>query len=129
MADLIFPGATPPPPVLGATRLPSNYDLAIWQGDSWGPFDIEVTGAGGTPVSLSGRTPTAVIRETLTSEEEWVITCTVNNDNHVQVYMPSAVTKTMEAGSYVWNLQMTDTNGDVRTYLAGDVTVYAEVDH
>ena len=128
MADLIFPGATPAPPVLGTTFLPDNVDLAIWQGDSW-KVDVVLTSAGGAPIDLSGRTPTAVIRRDLISQEEWVITCTVHDVNRMWLYLPSAVTKTMPAGDYVWNLQMTTVDGDVRTYMAGDVTVLAEVDH
>ena len=44
------------------------------------------------------------------------------------MYMSSAVSDLITPGDYVWNFQITAPNGDVRTYLAGDVKVYAQVD-
>jgi hypothetical protein len=40
---------------------------------------------------------------------------------------PSSVTEDIAAGSYVWDFQVTNPSGNVRTYLAGDVIVYDEV--
>ena len=36
--------------------------------------------------------------------------------------------KLIPPGSYIWEFALTAPNGDTRTYLAGDVTIFAEVD-
>ena len=45
----------------------------------------------------------------------------------VEVFLPSSVTSTLLPGSYIYDFQITFTDGNTRTYLAGDVTVYPEV--
>lgn len=129
MADIIFPGQTPNS-TLGSTNLPENMDLAIWQGDAQEYF-IVFSGSDGTPLDLTGCTAQAYIRSNFTDPTEYAFTCTVNDPataGKITVYMDSPTCATIPAGDYVWNFQVTFPNGDVRTYLAGDCTVYAEVD-
>lgn len=124
MADIVFPGEATS--VLGSSRLPSNVDLEFWKGD-FQEFIIAISDETG-PVVLTGYTPAAVIKASFNSQTSYNFTTTVQNGNQVKVYLPSSVSKTIPAGEYIWNLQLTAPNGDVRTYLAGDVKVYAEVD-
>lgn len=126
MADIIFPGEVPAGDI-GIGRLPQNTDLTIWQGDMQ-LFYVRFTDELGNPMNLTGYTPLAIIRSSFNSQTGFNFTCTVQNVNEVKVYMPSSVSGTLQPGDYVWNFQLTDPNGDTRTYLAGDVTVYAEVD-
>lgn len=126
MADIIFPGEVPLD-TLGATRLPGNMDLSIWRGDAQ-EFIIKLEGSDGTPISLSEYTAQATIRQSFNAPTKYEFTCTISGVNEVTVYMSSPTSKSIPAGDYVWNFQLTAPNGDVRTYLAGDVTVYAEVD-
>jgi hypothetical protein len=126
MADIIFPGEVPAD-TLGSTRLPNNVDLAFWKGDMQ-EFIIEMNNEDGTPVDLTGQTAQAVIKQSFTSSTVYPFTCTINA-NKVRLYLSSPISKTIPGGDYIWNFQLTTTaTGDVRTYLAGDVTVYAEVD-
>lgn len=101
--------------------------MAFWKGDSQ-EFIVKFTDDNGTPINLAGYLPAAVIKATFNSATSYVFTTTVQNTNEVRVYLSSAISKTIPAGDYIWNLQLTAPNSDVRTYLAGDVTVYAEVD-
>lgn len=126
MADIIFPDETPIG-VLGQTRLPENVDLVFWKGDSQ-EFIIKFKDDAGNPLVLTGYTPAAVMKASFNSSTSYTFTTTIQNGNEVRVYLPSTISKTITAGDYVWNLQLTAPNGDVRTYLAGDITVYAEVD-
>lgn len=126
MADIIFPGDTPQG-MLGSSKLPTNLDLTIWQGDAQ-EFIVTLTAAEGAPINLSGCTAQAVIRGDFTAPIQYPFTCTIQNTNQVKVYMSSAMCATIAAGDYVWNFQITNGAGDVRTYLAGDVKVYAQVD-
>lgn len=126
MADIIFPGEAPVDNV-GKNKLPSNMDLSIWQGDAQ-EFIISLTSETGTPINLAGCTASALIRQSIGAPTSYAFTCTIEGTNNVRVKMTSAVCKTIMPGSYVWNFQITAADGSVRTYLAGDVTVYAEVD-
>lgn len=125
MADLIFPGEAPIDD-LGVTRLPGNMDLSIWKGDAQ-TYVVAMTDDVNTPLDLTGCTAQAVIRAGFTDPVTYPFACSISG-NHVTLYLSSAVCKTIPAGNYVWNFQITSSNGDVRTYLAGDVLVYAEVD-
>jgi len=126
MPDIIFPGEDPEA-VLGVERLPRNVDLEFWKGDST-EFIVKFTDDANAPLALAGYTPLAVMRQTFNSATVYTFVTSVQNGNEVRVYLPSAISKTIPAGSYIWNLQLTAPNGDVRTYLAGDVVVVAEVD-
>lgn len=128
MADLIFPGEAPLEK-LGETRLPENIDLVIWQGDSQEYF-INLQAEDTTPIDLTGHTAQAVVRSTFGAVENYDFDVTFVDAaaGQMKMYMSSTVSATIPAGSYVWNFQITTPSGDVRTYLAGDVIVYAEVD-
>lgn len=126
MADIIFPDQ-PATGVLGSNRLPQNIDMTFWKGDSQ-EFVVKFKNELGAPMTITGYTPLAVIKSSFNSPTSYTLTTTVQNTNEVKVYLPSSISKTIPAGEYIWNLQLTAPNGDVRTYLAGDVVVYAEVD-
>jgi hypothetical protein len=126
MADIIFPGQTPIDN-LGSTRLPGNLDLSIWQGDAQ-TYIIVLSAEDGSPIDITGYTASATIRSTYTDPVKHSFDCSQSGVNQITMYMSSANCKAMTPGSYIWEFQLTQPNGDVRTYLAGDVTVYAEVD-
>lgn len=129
MADIIFPGKALAADKLGSTKLPANMDLDIWQGDAQ-EYILKLTGAGAAPIDLTGHTAQAVLRSSFNSPTSYAFDCTVTDalNGTVRLYMSSVVSGGIPPGDYVWNFQVTMPNKDVRTYLAGDVTVYAEVD-
>lgn len=126
MADIIFPGEATDG-VIGSSRLPTNVDLEWWKGDAQ-EFFISLTNDQGEAIDLSGYTPSAVVKSSFNSLTSYAFTTTIQNTNQVRIYLSSATSKTIPAGDYIWNFQLTNPSGDVRTYLAGDVTVFAEVD-
>lgn len=124
MADIVYPGQTPAA-VLGADLLPQNLDLVIWRGDF---VDITVQiNADGQPMDLTGQTAQAQIKETFSSTESIALTCTIVDSTKVNLYLPTASSRLLTKSSYVWDFQLTKSNGDERTYFAGDVTVHEEV--
>jgi hypothetical protein len=125
MADIIFPDQGSA--VVGATTLPASFDLVFWKGD-YQDFIVEFLDELGAPAPITGQVPLAVMRASYTAPTTYEFVTTVQNQNQVRVYLPSSISKTIPAGDYIWNLQLTAPNGDVRTHLAGDVKVYAEVD-
>lgn len=126
MADIIFPGEEPAA-ALGQSKLPTNVNLEWWHGDSQ-EIIVKFKDEAGSPITLTGYTPAAVIRASYNAPTSYNFTTTIQNGNEIRLYLPSSVSSTIPAGDYIWNLQVTAPNGDVRTYLAGDVTVYEDVD-
>jgi len=126
MADIIFPDEEPAS-VIGLGSLPTNGDLVFWKGDAV-DFTVKLNDSNNTPLDLSAFTSGAVMRASFNAPTVYAFNTYIQNTNEVRVYLPSAVSKTIPAGDYIWNLQLTAVNGDVRTFLAGDVKVYAEVD-
>lgn len=126
MADIIFPGQKPVG-VLGATRLPDSIDMELWRGDAQS-FNIVLQNEDQTPIDLSNATAQAVIRKSFDDDTLYNFNCLIHDGNQVTLALPSSVSSTIPGGEYIWNFQVTFLNGDVRTFLAGDVTVLEDVD-
>lgn len=126
MADIIFPGQVPDG-TLGNDRLPANMDLLLWQGDAQ-TYIINLAAEDGSPIDLTGYTTRGTIRASFTDPVKYSFACTHTDTNQITLYLSSTVSASLTPGSYVWEFQVQAPNGDVRTYLAGDVTVFAEVD-
>lgn len=125
MADIVFPGQLAG--VLGQNYLPSNYDLKLYQGDFFA-FSITLKDALGDPFSLTGYTAKCTIRASYGATEAFLATCSVTAaEGKIDVLFPSTVTATIEPGDYIWDFQVTNPDGNHRTYLTGDVQVYGEV--
>lgn len=127
MADVVFPGQIPGG-VIGQQLLPSNYDLVIYRGDYF-PLTLTLKTTGGAALNLTGYTAKAQIRAGYTKNSDaynFTVTFT-GTPGEVSLVLPSSISTLMAPGSYIWDFQLTDPAGNVRTYLAGDVTVYDEV--
>lgn len=126
MADIVFPKQAVSG-VLGQEFLPSNYDLVLYRGDYF-PMTVTLKDANGTALNLTGYTAKAQIKTGFTDTLPYNFTTTIDAANgKVTLILTSAVSETIPGGSYIWDFQVTDGSGNVRTYLAGDVTVYDEV--
>lgn len=115
---------------LGQTRLPNNVDMVFWRGDAQ-TYILSLTDSNGAAIDLSGYAAKAALKAGFDSTTKYEFTCTVSTDTpgQVTIYLPSSVSSTIPAGSYVWDFKLVDNvSGDQRTYLAGDVTIYDEVD-
>lgn len=128
MADIVFPGKDVGG-VLGRDFLPNNFDIELYKGDY---FPLTVTlvqpdNAG--PLNLTGYTPSAQVRANYGDPLVYNFTATIPDPTTgvVHLVLPSAVTAGIEPGSYIWDFQVREPSGNVRTYIAGDVTVYNEV--
>ncbi len=127
MADIVFPGK-PIGGVLGRDFLPSNFDIEFYKGDYF-PLTISLVQPNGLPLNLTGYEAQAQIRSNFGDNRLYNFTCTIDvpADGRVSVVLPSSVSSQIAAGSYVWDFQVREPSGNVRTYFAGDVTVYDEV--
>lgn len=127
MADIVYPGQTAAGP-LNSGALPSNTDLVIYKGDFL-RLNVTLTGPNGTPLDLTGATPRAALKTDYTDRSSRWFDCSLINPTAgtVEIYMSSASTSELLAGSYIWDFEIEFANAEVRTYLAGDVTVYNDV--
>ncbi len=126
MADVVYPGEEPLSN-LGDVFKPKNHDVVLWKGDYF-PLDVDFKNPDGSAMNLNGYTAQAQIRSTFASEIKYeFVTTVLAEDGLVQLMLPSSVSKTMIAGDYVWDFQVTDPSDNVRTYIAGDFKVIDEV--
>lgn len=126
MADIVYAGQQAGGP-LNSGALPANNDLVIYKGD-YVRLLVTVRDASGNPINLTGCTPAAVLKSDYTDRMPKPFTCTLTGTaGQVSIFLPSAITSTLVPGSYIWDFQITFTDNETRTYLAGDVTVYNEV--
>lgn len=85
-----------------------------------------VNGVLGDPLDLTGYTFAAQVRSSADGALLGTMTCTVNpNQTHVDtkgflvLYMAPATTAAIPPGEWVWDLQMTEPDGDVFTRAKG----------
>lgn len=124
MPDVVLPGLAPSGN-LGVDELPGNLDMTIYQGD-YKEFFVEIQDEAGITLDISSMTPKAQIKASYAAIDPITLDTTINNNN-VRVYLPSAKSSALTADSYIWDLQLTDTQGQTKTFLTGDVTVIPQV--
>lgn len=129
MTDIVNPGQATGGPI-NAGAMPSNYDLEIYKGDLL-TFTITLKDSLSVPVDISSSTPSAQIRIDYNDPSPIDFICTMPNggtDGLVEIKLSSAVTATLfSESSYIWDFQMTDSSGENRTYLTGDILVHEDV--
>jgi hypothetical protein len=126
MADIVYPGETPGG-TLGTDFLPSNYDLVLYRGDYF-PLRVTLTDSAGVPLDLTGYTAAAQIRSNFDDPVSYDFDVTMTPlTGTIDLLLSSATSETILAGSYVWDFQVTEPSGNIRTYITGDVTMFDEV--
>lgn len=128
MADIIYPGKVAGGPI-NAGAMPGNYDLSIYEGDTV-KFTVTVKDSNNAAVNLTGYTAKAQLKTSYTdaSPINFVTAITSPTTGVVTISLAPATTAALDPSkSYIWDFQLTEPSGDVRTYLAGDVTVIPEV--
>lgn len=123
--------------------IPAVKDLVLYQGDSfnlfarfrqavWDPSTL--TYVPGSYINLTGVTPKAQIRKTTattTVVAEFAFTLGNQSDPNtvgsVNFTLSHSIMAAVVAGDYVWDVQLTFADASVATYLAGAVSVIAEV--
>lgn len=126
MADIVNPGQVAGD-ALNSGALPANQDLVIYKGD-YVRLVINVKDSNNAAVNLTGAVPKSVLKSDYNDRNPKPFECTLTaNIGEVLIFMSSATTATLLPGSYIYDFQITFADGNTRTYLTGDVTVYNEV--
>ena len=106
---------------------PAPYSLALYRGDTYRyRFSLWTDVAHTTPADLTGATVKSEIRDKSGGTKVVTLACTITLPNIVDVVLSSALCLTVPSGG-VWDLQVTFSNGDVATPLAGTVSVSEDV--
>lgn len=113
--------------------IPGTYNLNVYQGSTFGPIvliaysDAEHT----TPTDLTGFTAHAKVRETSLKPVVKDLLPTITDGPAGEVTIPAIpdeVTKTLPRGSYVWDLLLERSTGQVLgPFLAGSFTIHTAV--
>lgn len=128
MADIIYPGAPAGGPI-NAGAMPKNYDISIYEGDTF-QFTLTVKDASNVAVNLTGYTAKAQLKKSFDDASPIDFTCVISTPTSgvVNISLPASTTADLIAGdTYIYDVQLTAPNGNVRTYLAGDAIVIPEV--
>lgn len=109
---------------------PQTYDLQLYQGDSFS-FTFRLKDSLGAYVDLTGATPSAQIRANPDSTTTIAdFTCVIENQSTmrggVTISLSAAQTTGMATAGF-WDVQLEFTDGTVKTYLKGAVTVGKEI--
>lgn len=108
-------------------NLPNGVDYELWQGDTWEPGTITAT-VSGTPINFTGYTATMEIRNAISNDVSITLTSTpaagitLTSLGVITITMTAEQTNAM-LGEYNYDLQVTNTNSEVRTYTYGTITV------
>lgn len=104
---------------------PADYPLDLYRGDT-GRWQFKLWGANGAPFVLTGVTAKSEIRDRPGGTKIVVLACTVILPNIIDVALTAADSRTLLPKG-AWDLQLTFLSGDVKTPVAGAVTVAPDV--
>jgi len=112
---------------------PAIFDFpAHYQSDGLGSFTITLRYKGGAPVDLTGASVRMQLRNQLTNTVEYTFGTSdaegllIIEEGGV-VKFPSIKSWGIKAGKYRYDLEVTDGDGFVRTYLKGAWNVAADI--
>ncbi len=124
MPDIVLPGAAPSA-TLGNEDMPGNVDLKIYQGD-YKQWEFQFEDANGAVIDISNQTPKAQFKNSYSDQNPVTLSTTIEN-NKITMILTSDQSSSLTEGSYIYDLQLTDSGGRVKTYVTGDVTVLPQV--
>ena len=89
---------------------------------------IDVTDDNGDPVELTGYTGAAQMRKHYTSVTSYAFTVTINaGQGTVDLSLTANTSNTIPAGRYVYDCELTDSNGKKSRLVEGIVTITPQV--
>lgn len=107
---------------------PAEQDLVTTRGDTV-TVTVTMTTDGTTPINITGRTYTAMIRqdpEDVNSAGSFTCTITNGSAGQLSLVMSAATTATLDPYNYYWDLQE-NASGVITTVLAGAFVVLPDV--
>jgi hypothetical protein len=107
---------------------PGTFDLDLYRGDSYTwRFVLWADDAKTQPVDLAGATVAAEARDKPGGLNIVAFDCVVTPPNIIDVDLTAAMWAGVTVGTKAWDLEVTMADGEVRTVVAGKVTVTGDV--
>src|SRR5262245_66153135 len=104
---------------------PANLPLELYRGDSM-RMRFTLLDQQSQPVDLTGVIAKAEIRDRPAGDKITPLTCTITLPNIIDVMLQAIDSEGLPPAG-VWDLQLTYSSGEVKTPLAGQVTVTPDV--
>ena len=115
---------------IGSNLLPKRYDIVIYQGDTF-TFNVVLKDSLDVPLDVTGWTPEAQIKkvsDNTPAETPNLTAVAGTTDGKITVTLSGTGSSALYgATEYKYDLQVTDTSGNVRTFLGGKITVTEDV--
>lgn len=110
-------------------KMPISCDLTLYKGQTYSQNVRFISKTTGDPIQLDGITAKAQVRPSLNSEKLTAdLHATVFADEgKISLSQDSAETAQIDPGFYVWDMRMTDADGDVKYCLRGHFLVTGRV--
>jgi hypothetical protein len=116
---------------IGSSFLPKRYDITVYQGDTFKfktvfnqpPVDPETTGL---PVDITGWTGLCQVKDD-TNQQLISATVTVTNPTGGEVEVDFGDTSLVPGGEYKYDLEMTDSGLNKRTFIGGKFIVVEDI--
>lgn len=116
---------------IGTNLLPKRFDITLYQGDTF-QFNLTLSGTGG-PINLTGWSAEVDIQKTSDNSvaETPEMTATIDaapTTGIIHISLSSTGTAALnEATEYKYDVQCTDSAGNVRTFIGGLITVTDDI--
>jgi len=114
---------------IGASLLPQRYDIKIYQGDTF-TFDL-ILENNGTPLDVTSWTGNAEINKDVlgTPGETPNLGLTIGTtDGKITVDLTATESAALIGDTqYYYDIELTDTGGNVRTFIGGFITVTKDI--
>lgn len=115
---------------VGTTLRPKRFDLEVYQGDTF-TFNLVLKGDGGTPLDLTGWEGIAQIKKADGSPGETPSLDLDIGDTNGTVVISLTGTESNaldpDSGPYKYDVQLTDTAGNKRTFIGGVITITEDI--
>lgn len=106
---------------------PATLDIKIWRNDTW--KQVYALFANTVPINLTAATVFIQVRKGCGGTLALSLTngngVTIGGANNNEISVDKLVN--IDKGNYKWDLQVTYSDGTVKTYLEGDYIVYDDV--
>lgn len=103
-------------------------NLYVDQGSFYGTY-ITVAGTDGAPLDLSNYTVASQMRKSYQSSAAYNFTCSITNPlaGRVRIELASEQSRLIPAGKYLYDLEVTSSNGQTMRVIEGIVLISPEI--